>query len=75
MGFFRNFGLNEALGAGASLMNFFQQGKTIEAQKQMQREQNAWNEKMWNLNNEWNRQGCQTAQYMTFSYDKPRHQC
>lgn len=54
MGFFSNFGINEALGAGASLMNFFQQGKTIEAQKQMQREQNAWNEKMWNLNNEWN---------------------
>lgn len=54
MGFFSNFGINEALGAGASLMNFIQQGKTIEAQKQMQREQNAWNEKMWNLNNEWN---------------------
>lgn len=54
MGFFSNFGINEAFGAGASLMNFFQQGKTIEAQKQMQREQNAWNEKMWNLNNEWN---------------------
>lgn len=54
MGFLTNFGLSQALGAGTSLLNFAMQNKTIQAQKQMQREQNEWNERMWNMNNEWN---------------------
>lgn len=54
MGFFSNFGINEALAGGTSLLNFAMQNKTLQQQIQMQREQNAWNEKMWHLNNDWN---------------------
>lgn len=54
MGFFDNFGITQALAGGTSLLNFAMQNKTLQQQIQMQREQNAWNEKMWNLNNEWN---------------------
>lgn len=54
MGFFSNFGIKEALAGGTSLLNFAIQDKTLQQQVQLQREQNAWNEKMWNLNNEWN---------------------
>lgn len=54
MGFFSNFGIKEALAGGTSLLNFAIQDKTLQQQVQLQREQNEWNEKMWNLNNEWN---------------------
>lgn len=54
MGFFSNFGINEVLAGGTSLLNFFTQNKTLNQQLKLQREQNEWNEKMWNLNNDWN---------------------
>lgn len=54
MGFFSNFGINEALGGVTSLLNYVQQNKTLQQQVQLQREQNEWNEKMWHLNNDWN---------------------
>lgn len=54
MGFFDNFGITQALAGGTSLLNFAMQNKTLQQQIQMQREQNAWNEKMWHLNNDWN---------------------
>lgn len=54
MGFFGNFGITQALAGGTSLLNFAMQNKTLQQQIQMQREQNAWNEKMWHLNNDWN---------------------
>lgn len=54
MGFFSNFGIKEALAGGTSLLNYAIQDKTLQQQVQLQREQNAWNEKMWHLNNEWN---------------------
>lgn len=54
MGFFSNFGINQALAGGTSLLNYALQNKTLQQQIQMQRAQNEWNEKMWHLNNDWN---------------------
>lgn len=54
MGFFDNFGITQALAGGTSLLNYSAQIKNIEMQKQLQQQQNEWNEKMWHLNNEWN---------------------
>lgn len=54
MGFFDNFGITQALAGGTSLLNYSAQIKNIEMQKQLQQQQNEWNEKMWHLNNDWN---------------------
>lgn len=54
MGFFDNFGFKEALAGGTSLLNYAIQKQTLNQQVQLQQQQNAWNEKMWHLNNEWN---------------------
>ena len=48
--------ISSLIGAGSSLVsNIFgmsNQNKANKTNIQLQREQNAWNEKMWNLNNE-----------------------
>lgn len=50
--------ISSLIGAGSSLVsNIFgmnNQNKANKTNIQLQREQNAWNEKMWNLNNEYN---------------------